>query len=293
MSEDYRTTGNPEEIIFAVCPHCGYGSTGWNVAFNTRMKIGHCLRCEAVIRETDIQLPDKSPRFLREMGALSVLRMRQVLMKYSRGLFMEPAHSSGVVFHSIFADECEVYLEYAETRKIPHWFITDGRACIASDLPGRLSFQVRSPWNQEQVIYWTGRAITEDMQPKYKNTTLAHIGSGDCVFNLDVVPKGHPVILCEGPISALSAGIGAVALLGHKVHMPQAEQICMFEPQDITYLVEDGIKEEYAREQLRKFLKFGYPLRNLYYAKLLNGDPNDDPGQMPEVLKGRVAYVTG
>lgn len=74
--------------------------------------------------------------------------------------------------------------------------------------------------------YFTGRSFI-DQKPKYKNPTTE---KSDIVFNLFRVEEGRPIIVTEGPLTAIAAGYQAVATLGKTMTRSQASQILKKKP---------------------------------------------------------------
>lgn len=90
--------------------------------------------------------------------------------------------------------------------------------------------------------YYTGRSFI-DQVPKYKNPTVE---KSDIVFNLFRVEEERPIIVTEGPLTAIAAGYQAVATLGKTMTRSQAAQILQKKPSRV-YVNYDYGAEEWSR----------------------------------------------
>ena len=132
-------------------------------------------------------------------------------------------------------------------------------------------------------VYAVGRGITPAAFPKYLTLSeaFAGVGASDVVFNLDLIQPGEVVLVCEGVLSALSAPNG-VATLGKVLSDRQAWLIARANPGAVVLLRESGVAPVLVEDNAAKLRRLGLCV---FHAPLLRGDPNDDPGQIPEVLE--------
>ena len=91
--------------------------------------------------------------------------------------------------------------------------------------------------------YYTARSFIGQM-PKYKNPQAK---KSEIVFNLHRIQEGSPIIVVEGPLTAVAAGHCAVATLGKTMTKSQASQIASKNP-SIVYVNYDYGAEQWSKE---------------------------------------------
>lgn len=106
-----------------------------------------------------------------------------------------------------------------------------------------------------KIKYWVGRAI-DGQQPKYINPPVPKT----CIFNLNNVPAGRPLIICEGVFSAISCHCWATALYGKTCTPSQLLALQRFNPP--MYLIAlDGDAREEAVALAESLVATGKPVR--------------------------------
>lgn len=78
--------------------------------------------------------------------------------------------------------------------------------------------------------------------PKYLNPPGAD--KNKVVFNLHRIPKGSPIILCEGVFSAISAGRNAVAIYGKTISRDQLSMILSNSPSKLYVCLDPDARRE-------------------------------------------------
>lgn len=91
-------------------------------------------------------------------------------------------------------------------------------------------------------VYWVGRAI-DGQKPRYINPAVPKTA----VFNLDRVPAGLPLIICEGVFSAIAAHPFAIAIFGKTATPPQVLKLLRFPTSAYVIALDgDAAKEAYG-----------------------------------------------
>lgn len=76
--------------------------------------------------------------------------------------------------------------------------------------------------------FYTCRAILPDMKPRYLNLNLAK--KSHIIFNIDRIQNGQNLIINEGCINSIIAGVDSIAILGKVASQSQISQIVMKNP---------------------------------------------------------------
>lgn len=280
------------------CRHCGHEK--WAVSYNPDSGLLHCFSCgknesllDYVVATTAANSRRAAVVLLRGYGNVLVESPDGVL-EALRGSYNELFQSDnryvGLDLRTYCFDFTAVpeLLKYARRRRVPEWFIQSGRLGYFAGMEfmggmfsGRLCFLTVA---DGEPVFVQGRAVYGEI-PKYISSTPEKTGGlppGKCVFNLDLILPGDDVIICEGVLSALCCNHG-VAVFGKRVTDEQAAEIKRARPGRVYLLREQGVKCSEHTDSLRVL----YNARlDIYSAELINGDPNDDPSQMPFVLAG-------
>jgi hypothetical protein len=303
-----KSGGDPLHFRIKVCPNCGY--TNWATTFDARLQVFYGFCCSTSIPFLKQVQADLGVCSLR--GALSALSaygeakftfdmqagghdslaslMRSKMENLGKEEGDEPG-SPGIDLSSFSADwttsRGKEMLEYAVKRKVPEWFMETGRVGYFQSgfLYGRLSFLVVE---DGRPVFAVGRSLRKEQVPKYlcmMPRDTGGVGASDVVFNLDLVRPGGMCIICEGVLSALSAGEGAVATLGNRISDVQAIKITKASPSIVILLREEGVSPVLTQENAAKLHMRGLTVLT---ADLVNGDPNDDPDQMEQVKESAV-----
>lgn len=178
----------------------------------------------------------------------------------------------------------ETIAEYARARRVPQELLDSGRVGYFKRglLAGRLCFLV----HEEGVpVYAVARAVRQEVQPKYLTSPPGMCGgrsSTDVVAYLDMVQPGAVVPVLEGMLSAISTGENAVAVLGNVVSETQAGKLAQKDPAATVLLREPGISDWHLQQSAQVLRRKGHFVLT---ADLINGDPNDDSEQLPEVFE--------
>lgn len=96
------------------------------------------------------------------------------------------------------------------------------------------------------------------------------------VFNLHRIPKGSPIIICEGVFTAMSAGLNAVATYGKTVSDIQLTKILNNEPESIYVNLDSDARAE-AIKLCRRIRRRGYDGK-LYITSMPEGKDASDLG---------------
>lgn len=110
-------------------------------------------------------------------------------------------------------------------------------------IPNRV---VRRNWTD----FYTGRAILNDMKPRYYNSRSSN--KKNIVFNLHNIVNGQEIIVNEGSINSIIAGDNSVAILGKHASDEQIRQICMKNP-PVLYISLDTDARKNALTLASKF----------------------------------------
>lgn len=301
-----RTAAEQTEVVWRLCPVCGH--TGkWSHYLNVERGVYYCHRngCSATAVHI-VKLVEglSSTRQVAEFiakyggrlwfdaagaappGTTALQRVRAILSRRDPSAATDGEFLRGYPagWDPTFAGLAGAAIrDYARRRGIPEWFVGSGRLGKTRDsLVGRL---VALVFEAGEPVYSIGRAIRPDVLPKYlyPPDSLWGRGKADVVFNLDLWDEGDTLIVCEGFISALSAGHGAIATGGQGMSDTQAAKIAAARPGEVILLREQDVAEARIVDAAHRLSRRGV---ETYVAPLIHGDPNDDPSQMPEVLAG-------
>lgn len=106
--------------------------------------------------------------------------------------------------------------------------------------------------------------------PKYVNPIGAN--KSHIVFNLHRIPKGDPIVICEGVFSAISAGKRAVAIYGKSISDRQLQMILANSPSMVYVCLDPDARREAGRLCYRLSARTSAPI---FDVRLPDGhDPN-------------------
>lgn len=125
-------------------------------------------------------------------------------------------------------------------------------------------------------------------EPKYHNPF--DVKKSSIVFNLHRIKENSPVILVEGPLTAIAAGYHAVASFGKSLSRDQASQIISKHP-SVIYVNYDYGAEEYTDKACRLFRSLS---KEVKIMKTLMKDDRDaadlSKEEYVDCLKNSVEY---
>lgn len=106
---------------------------------------------------------------------------------------------------------------------------------------------------------YTDMFVARTIEPNEKKRYLNPYGDNrsKSVFNLHRIPKGTPIIICEGVFTAISAGLNAVATYGKFVSDLQLFKILSNEPEAIYVNLDSDARKE-ALSLCRRIRSMGY-----------------------------------
>jgi hypothetical protein len=125
-----------------------------------------------------------------------------------------------------------------------------------------------------RLTWYTGRALLPGQEPKYLDPGSEEgLRKGLSVFALDFW-RGHPLVVCEGTLSALSVE-GGVAIWGHSLAPGQAREIAATHPPRVTVAFDPDVSLTCAFDAGELLRAEG--CSSVGVAILGEGDPNEDP----------------
>ncbi len=286
-----------------VCPLCGHRK--WSVMFNTRMQIMECFRCGGkvsffeLVRKVERISSDADMAVLMKLrpyapAGVELLwkpgrRQQDVIAPHSTLRRASLSIASGDLWDDFSTDwttfDGKALLAYAKTRRLTDDWLSSGRVgyFTRGPLAGRLSFVTYEDGIPKFAV---ARAVRKEVKPKY--LSLAGGQASNVVFNLDLVPEKGRAIVNEGCLSAISSGVGGVAVFGNVLSWVQAGKISL-RCRKAVIIVEQGISDVTAQENAHRLAVTG--CEDVLIARLATeDDPNDNPAQMPEVV-ARAAEV--
>ena len=120
----------------------------------------------------------------------------------------------------------KIYIKYLQSRGMPDYFIYGcyySIVDIMNDKPFEMKNYVIIPYTNEfgEVIYWTGRCIFENRNPKYYNCPDAD--ASNFVYNIGT--NASDVVITEGVLDAVKFGSHGIATGGKEVSDYQIDTI--------------------------------------------------------------------
>lgn len=238
------TSGN--ELIY-LCPYCedevGSPDTKGHLYVNSKSYLYHCFRCgkSGYIRPSGVEyeydpVPTDNELYALLESALGETDRELPRYEIPRGL-VSPDSEGGRYLESrgITPEMVEFYSirQGVGNRRdrviIPNQVFGDGRTDM---FVSRYIRPIPTDANGHSAF------------PKYLNPPGAQ--KARIVFNLHRVPEGSPVIICEGVLSAISAGRNAVAIYGKSISQTQLSMILSKSPSRIYVCLDpDAIGESY------------------------------------------------
>jgi DNA primase len=103
------------------------------------------------------------------------------------------------------------------------------------------------------VITWQGRTIRKDVKPKYLLSGECACDPKSILYGIDAVPSTR-VVVVEGAADVWKLGPGAVALLGMKWHVEQANILRQYAHRCI--MLDEEEKAQKQAEKLATWLSF-------------------------------------
>ncbi len=285
-----------KELNLAHCPHCG---KAWNHAYyNVAKEMGYCFYCLQVISAQDIG--PTPPYALRRLMTDLERRTGQSLLDAVQGIFdrgaMEAARKPPLPPGLITQfDQMPAWIQAYARKRVPQWFLDLGDRIGWTDYVPDQEFNPL--WRYRMllltrengaIVQWTGRAVYDTIKPKYYNPTLLEnpISISSTVFNLDLCEPGAHILVCEGPLSAVSLR-GGVAVMGASVSAQQAARIVMAKPSRITLFWEWKAPPTGPFRSVSNLLRAG--ANEVFLARLGPADPNDDPDGALDVAQAAIA----
>lgn len=162
-------------------------------------------------------------------------------------------------------------------RNIPQWAIREHRMVqgeMRNEKGESLGERVFIPTfdSSGKMQYWVARALDSKAPQKYLNPVGV---AKTCVFNLNNVPPGSPLIICEGVFSAITAHQWAVALFGKVATPSQLYDLLQFET-SMYFVALDGDAQNKEAVELASSLSLsGRPVRII---RLPDGEDPDSIG---------------
>lgn len=297
---------NGHKLRIKTCPLCGHSK--WAAAFNTRVQLFECYRCGGRVSLFELVRTVEQMTSTADMAVLLKLKPYapagvDVIWKPRRtkdGGILAPGRATRRVALSVAPAETwdhfstdwttydgKILREYARKRRLNDAWLSSGRVgyFTSGTLSGRLAFVT---YEDAVPKFAVGRAVRPEVKPKY--LSMAGGQASNVVFNLDLVPKGGRALVNEGCLSAISSGPGGVAVFGNTLSWTQAGKIAM-RCSKAVLIVEQGITDLTAHENAHRLAVCG--CEDVLIARLATeDDPNDDPGQMPDVLARATAVTT-
>ena len=146
------------------------------------------------------------------------------------------------------------YTYLCGARGYSDWVINEHR--IVEGIHPKYGRRVFVPtYEGAKIKYWVGRAI-DGQQPKYINPPVPKT----CVFNLNNVPPGRPLIICEGVFSAISCHPWATAIYGKTCTSAQLLVLKRFDP-PMYMIALDGDARREAVALADSLVATGKPVR--------------------------------
>jgi hypothetical protein len=292
-------------IRVKACPNPRCEHDKWAVRFHPQSQYFTCYRCGERVKLLNLVMSQLGTKSLKvafkhlsqygdlhftwdrkpEAGETRGQLLKQVLRESTAG---ESKRTMDVLDLTHFSTDWDhpvgqAMVDYAIKRKVPAELLSSGRVGYFKHglLAGRLSFLVHE---NGVPVYAMARAIRDEVKPKYLTSPPSMCGgrsSTDVVAYLDLVEPGSVVPVLEGALSAISTGPNAVAVLGNIVSEVQAGKILQKEPVATVLLREQGISDLHLQESAEVLRRKGHFVLT---ADLINGDPNEDSDQLPEVF---------
>lgn len=147
---------------------------------------------------------------------------------------------------------------------------------------GRFTDRVVVPVVEDgKIIFWTARAIFDDMVPRYLNPS---VGKNGAVFNLEGARKmSSTVVICEGVFDAIRVGRNAVSLFSKTLSSIQLKKL--YQAKFFKYIVSlDGDARDETYKICKQLDSYGL---STYYVLLPDKVDPDDYGRenMNHLLK--------
>lgn len=142
---------------------------------------------------------------------------------------------------------------------------------LAYSSEGRYTNRIIIPvFEDGEVVYFQGRTWAHGVTPKYLNPSITegYRGKGEVVFNLDVAAQYDRLYICEGPLTAMSIGLNAVALFGTYLNERQRSLIvAKLRAREVIVVLDHGA-EAACRKIVGEFTEFGTAGRKLGYVTM-------------------------
>lgn len=257
--------------IYINCPQCikrrldkpfnERADTGMHLLLDSRRNFFYCFRCGVQGKLEDFDSP-ASAALKIEQFELSTIKSRLNHLRTDR------VHFKGFRINDI-GDPIQLNSEaynYLFNRRIPgkliqHYGLLQGTGLYRN----RIIFPEYT-LDKSRIRYFTARAINR-AQPKYLNPAVP---KSDIVYNINNI-NGETCILCEGCISAISAGRNGIAVFGKKVSFQQYSNISL-KFKRVLICLDPDVDLKTKKEIRNNFLIHGCESGII---ENLSGDPND------------------
>lgn len=269
FSDHFEKLGQTK--IYINCPYCvkrkldkefnERADKGQHMLLDSQRNFYYCFRCNVQGKLEDLDSP-ASVALQVEQFELSTLKSRLKNLKINQ------VHFKGYRISEIgkpIVTDSEAY-NYLIKRRIPgkliqHYGLLEGLGLYKNRI-------IIPEYNlkRDRIRYFTARAFNK-ATPKYLNPPVP---KSNIVYNINNVETDH-CILCEGCISAISAGRSGIAVYGKKVSFQQYSSISLKFKR--VYICLDPDVDLKVRKDIRNnFLMHGCESG---IVENLSGDPND------------------
>lgn len=150
--------------------------------------------------------------------------------------------------------------------------------------PGAYMNRIFLPeYREGELIYWAARYAGKK-NPTYLN--VPKIDGNNKIFNFDTIPNNNPILVCEGPISAILAGHNAVATYSKNFRIEQVDLLLTKDPSEIIICYDgDAIKD--SLKLCKEFKVRGYNNLSIVLMNYFKDPADYNKMQFNNKLKSR------
>lgn len=227
----HHTTRNHIQVH---CPWCSDGRNGFHLGFNLEHGNLNCWRCgsHSFWEYVGAILNTSNKRLIAQIvnkykGRAEQFRQKPIIRKQ---IINPPPGTSPLI---------SPHKKYLRSRGFKPISLTrDWGLQGTKHLSGEWNWRIIIPIHNQQgeIVSYIGRAINEEMKPKYKfipNEDMLR-NPRSLLYGLHKVP-GDSIIIVEGPADVWRIGFGAVGLLGIDWKIPQAEILRTFQRRFVLF----------------------------------------------------------
>jgi DNA primase len=225
--ENVKTSKNGTHFL-ARCPVCGDSKKSlskkrFNLDFNNGNPIWHCFNCSASGSFLSLYSNLKGlsiPQSLKELQSYDPDYLIQKLSKRKEEKAIEEIEYE---YHDYILNDCisptetvDGYLKAMYQKQLKK-FIRDRKLSLKVFVAYKGEYQRRyiiPIYDDKHIVYFQGRAMIDDILPKYKNPTLT---KGNIIYNRRNFNKDKYIVICEGLIDAATIGRQGTSCLGSEI----------------------------------------------------------------------------